>query len=48
MIPPGILVMVTPLITGYGFGIEALAGLLCGILSSGVQMAISASNTGGA
>jgi inorganic pyrophosphatase len=48
MIAPGVLVMATPLITGYGFGVEALAGMLCGILASGVQVAISASNTGGA
>jgi inorganic pyrophosphatase len=48
MIPPGILVMVTPLVTGYLFGPRALAGLLVGILTSGVQVAISASNSGGA
>eukprot|EP01006_Ploeotia_vitrea_P040895 TRINITY_DN66469_c9_g3_i1.p2 TRINITY_DN66469_c9_g3~~TRINITY_DN66469_c9_g3_i1.p2 ORF type:complete len:779 (+),score=421.01 TRINITY_DN66469_c9_g3_i1:642-2978(+) len=48
MIPPGALVMITPLITGYLFGVEALAGVLAGALVSGVQMAISASNTGGA
>jgi Na+/H+-translocating membrane pyrophosphatase len=29
-------------------GVEALAGVLAGALVSGVQMAISASNTGGA
>lgn len=48
MIPPGALVMLTPLITGYLFGVEALAGVLAGALVSGVQMAISSSNTGGA
>jgi inorganic pyrophosphatase len=48
MIPPGALVMLTPLIVGFLFGVEALAGVLAGTLSSGVQMAISSSNTGGA
>uniref|UniRef100_A0A9I9CIN3 H(+)-exporting diphosphatase n=1 Tax=Cucumis melo TaxID=3656 RepID=A0A9I9CIN3_CUCME len=48
MIPPGGLVLVTPLIAGTFFGVETLAGLLAGSLVSGVQVAISASNTGGA
>jgi inorganic pyrophosphatase len=48
MIPPGVLVMLSPLITGYFFGTRALAGLLTGILASGIQVAISASNSGGA
>ncbi|KAH7434149.1 hypothetical protein KP509_06G002800 [Ceratopteris richardii] len=48
MIPPGALVMVTPLVVGILFGVETLAGLLAGALVSGVQIAISASNTGGA
>jgi inorganic pyrophosphatase len=48
MIPPGVLVIATPLIVGYLFGHKCLAGLLAGSLVSGVQMAISASNTGGA
>lgn len=48
MLPPGALVMLTPIITGFFFGVEALAGVLAGALVSGVQMAISASNTGGA
>jgi H(+)-translocating pyrophosphatase len=48
MLPPGALVMLTPLIVGFLFGVEALAGLLAGALVSGVQMAISSSNTGGA
>jgi len=48
MIPPGALVMLTPIIVGFLFGVEALAGVLAGALVSGVQMAISAANTGGA
>jgi inorganic pyrophosphatase len=48
MIGPGALVIVTPLVFGLLFGPNAVAGLLPGALVSGVQMAISASNTGGA
>ncbi|KAA8545240.1 hypothetical protein F0562_020024 [Nyssa sinensis] len=48
MIPPGALVILTPLIAGTLFGVETLAGVLAGSLVSGVQVAISASNTGGA
>jgi inorganic pyrophosphatase len=48
MIPPGLLVMLTPIIVGFFFGVQALAGVLCGALVSGVQIAISSSNTGGA
>jgi len=48
MIGPGALVIFTPLVIGFLFGPIAVAGLLPGALVSGVQMAISASNTGGA
>ncbi|KAJ4820794.1 K(+)-insensitive pyrophosphate-energized proton pump [Rhynchospora pubera] len=48
MVPAGFLVMVSPLVAGTFFGVEALAGLLAGALVSGVQVAISASNSGGA
>ena len=48
MIKPGVLVMLTPIIVGLLIGPEALTGVLAGGLVSGVQMAISASNTGGA
>lgn len=48
MIPPALLVMITPLLIGYLFGPLALSGMLVGALVSGSQMAISASNTGGA
>ena len=48
MIAPGALVMITPLFVGFVLGTQALAGVLIGALVSGVQMAISSSNTGGA
>jgi len=48
MVGPGILVMGTPIIVGTLFGVKALAGLLAGSLVSGVQLAVSMSNTGGA
>eukprot|EP01062_Namystynia_karyoxenos_P064769 TRINITY_DN5784_c0_g1_i3.p2 TRINITY_DN5784_c0_g1~~TRINITY_DN5784_c0_g1_i3.p2 ORF type:complete len:937 (+),score=427.10 TRINITY_DN5784_c0_g1_i3:97-2811(+) len=48
MIAPAGLVMLSPIICGVFFGKEALAGLLPGATISGVEMAISMSNTGGA
>lgn len=48
MIAPGALVILSPLITGTFFGVYAVYGLLTGALLSGVQLAISMSNTGGA
>jgi len=48
MILPGLLVLASPLVMGYLFGASALAGLLAGSQVSGVQMAISMSNSGGA
>ena len=48
MILPGILVIFTPLVIGILFGKKAIAGYLVGVIVSGVQMAISSSNTGGA
>lgn len=48
MIAPGALVLCTPLFVGFVFGPRALAGVLAGSLVSSVQLAISASNTGGA
>jgi len=38
MIPPGALVMLTPLIVGILFGVETLSGVLAGALVSGVQV----------
>jgi len=48
MIAPGALVILSPLLTGTFFGVYAVYGLLTGSLLSGVQLAISMSNTGGA
>ena len=48
MILPGVIVLFTPLFLGTLFGPKAVAGYLAGVIVSGVQMAISASNTGGA
>jgi len=48
MIAPGALVILTPLVAGIFFGPAAVEGLLAGAIVSGVQVAISASNTGGA
>merc|ERR1719454_2049212 len=48
MIAPGLLVIITPILAGLLFGYRAVEGLLAGIIVSGVQVAISASNTGGA
>jgi len=48
MIAPGMLVLFTPLLTGIFFSKDALSGLLAGIIVSGIQIAFSFSNTGGA
>ena len=48
MVKPGLLVMVTPIAVGIVFGVQALAGLLAGSLVTGVVMALSSSNSGGA
>merc|ERR1712242_223150 len=48
MVPPGVLVLGTPIVVGFLFGCKALAGVLIGALVSSVCGAISASNTGGA
>jgi Na+/H+-translocating membrane pyrophosphatase len=48
MILPGILVLASPMVIGILFGPGAVSGLLAGIIVSGVQIAISFSNTGGA
>lgn len=48
MIAPGALVIGTPLFVGILFGPRGVSGLLAGAIVSGVQIAISFSNTGGA
>merc|ERR1719493_429898 len=48
MLAPGALVILSPLLGGVFFGKNCTAGILSGALVSGVQLAISMSNTGGA
>lgn len=48
MMKPGFLVIFTPLICGFLFGKEFVGGVLTGGVLSGVLLAISASNSGGA
>jgi len=48
MILPGCLVMVTPIFFGVVFGTKVVAGIIPGAILSGIQLAISMSNTGGA
>jgi inorganic pyrophosphatase len=48
MILPGALVLFSPLVVGTLLGVNALVGFLSGSLASGVQIAVSMSNTGGA
>jgi len=48
MIAPGVLVIVSPLLVGWLFGFQATNGLLAGGIVSGIQIAFSASNSGGA
>ncbi len=48
MIAPGLLVIGTPLVIGFLFGVEMLAGVLIGALISGVMMAVSMANSGAA
>ena len=48
MMIPGIIAVLSPLVVGFGLGVEALGGLLAGALVSGVLMAIFMANAGGA
>jgi K(+)-stimulated pyrophosphate-energized sodium pump len=48
MIAPGLLVILTPLLVGFLFGVKMLAGVLIGSLLTGVMLAISMANSGGA
>ena len=48
MIVPGLMAVIVPLVVGYFLGSMALGGLLAGALVSGVMLAISMANSGGA
>jgi H+-translocating diphosphatase len=48
MIMPGLLVLFSPFLVGLFFGAEGVSGLLAGAIVSGIQLAISFSNAGGA
>ncbi len=48
MIAPGVLIIGTPLLAGFLFGVQAVAGILAGSLVAGGVLAISSSNSGGA
>ncbi len=48
MVLPGVLAVASPVIIGFGGGAEMLGGLLAGVTSCGVLMAIFQSNAGGA
>merc|ERR1712218_734455 len=48
MVMPGVLVIVSPLLAGSLFGYQATNGILAGCIVSGIQIAFSASNSGGA
>ena len=48
MILPSMLVIKTPIMIGFFFGVHAVSGYLAGTLVSSIQLAISSSNTGGA
>ena len=48
MIVPGLLAIVTPIIVGIVLGPQALGGLLIGSIASGVMLAITMANAGGA
>jgi inorganic pyrophosphatase len=48
MVAPGALVIISPLLGGALFGYSATSGILAGCIVSGIQIAFSASNSGGA
>lgn len=48
MVLPGLLAIVVPVLVGFFYDVQALAGVLAGVTSSGVLMAIFMSNAGGA
>jgi len=48
MVLPGLLAVLAPVVVGFIFGAETLGGMLAGVTSAGVLMAIFQSNAGGA
>jgi inorganic pyrophosphatase len=48
MIAPGAIVILSPLVFGILLGYKFVSGMLAGTIVSGIQIAFSASNTGGA
>ncbi len=48
MIAPGVLIMGSPIVVGFLFGVEAVAAMLIGSLVTGGVLAIASSNSGGA
>merc|ERR1719375_2791453 len=48
MVAPGCIVILSPLVFGSLFGYRFVSGMLAGCITSGIQIAFSASNTGGA
>ena len=48
MVPPALMAVAVPLITGLLLGPEGVVGLLCGVSASGFAMAVFMSNAGGA
>ena len=48
MIAPGLLAILAPVVVGLSLGSEALGGMLAGALVTGVLLAISMANSGGA
>jgi K(+)-stimulated pyrophosphate-energized sodium pump len=47
MIVPGLIALLSPILIGFLFGVEAVGGLLAGSLVSGVLLAITMANAGG-
>ena len=48
MILPGVLAIISPLLVGFTLGVEALGGFLAGSIATGLLLAITLANSGGA
>ncbi|MFT4569185.1 MAG: K(+)-stimulated pyrophosphate-energized sodium pump [Candidatus Binatia bacterium] len=48
MVLPGLVAVISPVLVGFGFGAEALGGMLAGATLSGVLLALMMANAGGA